>query len=431
MTGSLLRWSCRTRPRVAFWVMLTALGFAAAGVRIVTNYAEPGPYDPANHGYGDFHNGVYFPALAMLQGESPYGQTYADTYPVARQLPLYSPLIIGLHAPLALLPLRVAEVVYFAVMVACVLAIAWVLVREHPALPRSCIWPVATAIVWLRPGHVTLFNGYFTFELVLGALVALSFARTRPWVAALGFAVASGKPTYFLPLAILMAARGDRAALLRGVLLAVIGALTSTLWITGFSTTGINEFISDLRGGQAAHMKEDFESPVTSWVRLDLTAVGAKITNSSPDEVTQVALMLPLLAIPVLVLWRKRDRLQFPGATDPTGGLIVAASIMAIYHNSYDGLLLLAPLVGLFGGRWAEQPRFGKLDFLTGALLCFPLVNIFSTNAFLQRAGADPITYQILTSSNAVAIAAAAVLLSWRIGKQKGSGLFGAVGSRS
>jgi len=409
---------------VTLWILMSIAGIVASAVRISAYHQTPGPFNPAMQGFCDFHNGVYFPALAFARRISPYSQEYADTYPVSRQVPPYSPLIIALHVPFAWMPLAIAETCYFFFMIVCVIAIAWVLVRDTTGLPQAtvwtCIWPVVALIVWSRPGHVTLFNGYFTFELVLGTFIALSAARSRPWLAAIGIALASGKPTYFLPLMALMAARGDHAALIRGLILATVGGLASMLWITGFGLPAVMRIINDVLGGQAVHMNDPLESPVTSWVRIDIAAVMAKAINRDLNEWVQIGCMIWLLVLPAALLWRNRHRFQNGGATDLSGSMIAVISIVAIYHNAYDAILLMAPLVGWAGMRWQSAQRHRWLDRAIVLSLMVPMFNPFSTLTFLQRYDNHSWVYQVVTSSNAIAIFIGAALMLWRISRPRG-----------
>lgn len=400
-------------------MLVASLGMAVAAVRISVYHQVPGPFDPARQGFCDFHNGVYFPSLAFARRISPYSQGYADTYPVSRQVPPYSPWIIALHVPFALLPLAIAEVCYFLFMIACVVAIAWILVRDtgdwsKPQMGLG-LWPVVALIVWSRPGHVTLFNGYFTFELVLGTFLALSAAKSRPWLAAVGIGLASGKPTYFLPLVLLMAARGDYAALSRGVVLSTFGGLLSMLWLTGPSVPAMKQFVDDVFGGQAVHMNDPLESPVTSWIRIDLPAVLAKGVQRDLNEIVQVGCMAILLAVPAWMLWRTRRHHSAAGVTDLSGSLILIASVTAIYHNAYDAILLVAPLVGWWTLRWDAMPDPRQLDRAIVGCLLIPLVNPLSTFAFLQRFEWNSLAYQVITSINAIAIFTALVLVIWRM----------------
>ena len=189
---------------------LLLLGLVLTAARIVRKYQTPGPFDENNQGYCDFHNGIYYPTLALLSGVSPYGPEYAAEYPVARQIPFFSPAILVVHAPLAVLPLRIAEVLYFAFSVFVLLAISAVCAAAAGMPKRlDTILSVAAGLVFSRGGHITLFDGYFTLELVLATFLAIYWADRRPVSAAVALMVVSAKPTYILPLGFLLLARGN------------------------------------------------------------------------------------------------------------------------------------------------------------------------------------------------------------------------------
>src|SRR3972149_6255753 len=101
-----------------------ALGTALSGVGGGRTCRDP--QAPPSHAEGlvDFHNAVYYPALAYRQGINPYSVAYAEQFPVNRQYPLYSPATLLLHYPFSLLPLAVGNVVYFAYTFALVFALA-------------------------------------------------------------------------------------------------------------------------------------------------------------------------------------------------------------------------------------------------------------------------------------------------------------------
>ncbi|MFM7564784.1 MAG: hypothetical protein ACKO81_17360, partial [Planctomycetota bacterium] len=48
---------------LAWLAFLLPLG--AIAWRVYRNYQTPGPFDPSRQGLCDFHNGVYYPALAV------------------------------------------------------------------------------------------------------------------------------------------------------------------------------------------------------------------------------------------------------------------------------------------------------------------------------------------------------------------------------
>ena len=77
-------WTFGNRKIAAAACFILLLGLTATAARIVKKYQVPGPPDPSNEGYCDFHNGIYYPSAALLAGLSPYGSVYAAEYPVSR-----------------------------------------------------------------------------------------------------------------------------------------------------------------------------------------------------------------------------------------------------------------------------------------------------------------------------------------------------------
>ena len=190
--------------------LLFLVGLTATIGRTVYQYQSPGAFDSSQQGMCDFHNGLYFPATALVRGESPYGPDYADQYPVARQIPFFLPSVLLLHAPLTALPLRTAEVLYFAFSVLLIFVIS-TLVASLLAEARSTrsvrfdhVISIAAVIVLSRGGHITLFDGYFTFELVLATFAAIHYGKRKPFVAALALALIASKPNYILALGFLL-----------------------------------------------------------------------------------------------------------------------------------------------------------------------------------------------------------------------------------
>ena len=235
------------RTVLAIAGILFCIGIGLTAMRTIRQYQTPGPFDPSAQGMCDFHNGIYFPTQALLAGISPYGQQYADEYPVARQIPFFSPGILVLHAPLTFLPLRVAEVIYFLFSAAIILAIAWLCASSAGVAGRwHWILAIATGIIFSRGGHITLFNGYFTLELVLATFVAIRYAKQRPTLAALALMVVSAKPTYILPLGFLLLARRNLRALIIGAILSLLAAGLPMLWLShqeGIRLSGQNDLV--------------------------------------------------------------------------------------------------------------------------------------------------------------------------------------------
>lgn len=386
--------------------MLAALLLVATAVRTTRQYHPGGAYDRMHGGMADYHNGAYYPALALRQGISPYGDEFARTFPVARATPAYSPAIIALHIPLTFIPLPWSDVVYFlflvAVLAAC-LAITW---REATDGLHPVPWN-APALAWLaaallasRAGHTTLLNGYFTPLIVLGTLLSLQQAHLRPWLAGVGFALAATKPNYAFPLAIVMAARGNYRALFAGIFVSAIAAMLPTLWLVWHSSW--SGFMETIRQGQNSHMEDLRELPVHTWTRIDMTAILAKWTGANPNELWQLLAMLGWLVLPCLALHRLRKAGDHQGSTSLSGLIAALAVLVSFYHQVYDGLILVAGIVAMVCrplpiAIWTMPKRL-----ILGLLIGCCWWNYAGSEIAMGILKPSPFQVQLLTSLNAL-----------------------------
>jgi hypothetical protein len=393
------------------------IGLGLTTARIVAKYSTPGPPDPANEGYIDFHNGIYFPSTAMMDGVSPYGSQYAATYPVARQIPFFSPSIVALHLPLALLPLSVAEVVYMLIMIGLIVAIA-IQSLTSSGLERRLDWLmiIVVVIIFSRAGHVTLFNGYFTFELVLATILAVRYASERPLLAAVALVIVSAKPTYILPLGFLMLARGNFKSLAYGAMFSIVAAAIPLGWLAwhegqgniGHGLTEIRQQISD---AQEVHHNEANEIPALTWTRVDLLAIVAKWSESDPSDLAHLGLMFLILAVPMAIIYLLRTRGMDDGVAGIMGALIMASMTVSLYRQSYDVLLFAPPMVGAIAARtggWKKLHLWHRISIASAML--FPAYNYLSTNLVLDKLDLSPAMFRLATSINAVLMV---VLFVW------------------
>lgn len=412
-----------------FAALFFCFGVSATIWRTVYQYQSPGAFDHSQQGMCDFHNGLYFPGMALVQGESPYGPQYADQYPVARQIPFFLPSVLLLHAPLTMLPLHVAEVVFFSFSVLLILGIS-VMVASLLAEARSThkvrldhVLAIAAVTVLSRGGHITLFDGYFTFELVLATFLAIHFGKRKPLIAAIALAFVASKPNYIIALGFLLLFRGNVKAVVWGAVFTIIAAGVPMLWLAyneggGDIGAGVETLRAQIEQTQEIHRAQKDESPVYSWTRIDLLAIVAKWMGSDPREVLHLIVMGFILT-PVLWLLDKRRRLDVDdGLLGMTGALILTTTLVSIYHQSYDGLLLIAPLAGIFFGVQAQTWR-GKpvwVRWAAAALMLAPLCNYLSTRVVLGTLGwgledGNFTGARVFTSINGVALAILLVLL--------------------
>ncbi len=411
--------------------LLLGIGVALAAVRTVTRYQTPGSANPATQGMCDFHNGLYFPATALLAGKSPYGQQYADEYPVSRQIPFFSPVILVLHAPLTFLPLPVADVLFFALSVVLVIVLATLCVNAAGVNTLGGVtdaggrltWiaSIAAAIVFSRSGHISLYNGYFTIELALATIAAIHFAKDRPVAAAIALTLVSAKPTFILPLGFLMLARGNYKALSLGAAISLLGAglpMTYLAYHEGIRATGsidmaagFNKIVDDIGTAQQVHMQTQDESPVDSWTRLDALATVCKWTGSDPGQIVHLAVMMLILAWPMAILFYRSRRGLDDGVAGGTGCLMLITLLTSLYHQSYDAVVVVAPTVGLLLAntdfwRSVSPSTRGVL----GALMVVPAFNYLSTRSFLTRLDLGDVGFGVITSLSGVAL-----MIAWAV----------------
>ncbi|MEM9587252.1 MAG: hypothetical protein AAGA03_08215, partial [Planctomycetota bacterium] len=169
-----MRESFPSRPWLLSGIAVSVLlvGLAATIVRIVRHYAVPGTVEASTEGMTDYHNGLYFPTQAWMAGDSPYSLEYPQSYPVARPIPFFSPVIFAIHVPLVLVPLEASEWLFFGICVAIMFGIAALSLRWAGLVPTfTGLVSVVALMVFSRAGQATLFNGYFTLQLVLASLL--------------------------------------------------------------------------------------------------------------------------------------------------------------------------------------------------------------------------------------------------------------------
>lgn len=419
-------WAIGNRKLAIVALCALTLGLSLTVARICIKYQVPeqGKFDHSRQGMCDFHNGVYYPTRALIDGVSPYGQTYADTNPVARQIPFFSPLILLLHLPFAVVPLRVGEILFVLFSFGILAAIAGLIAKAVGHEKRiDVMLSVAVMIVFSRGGHVTLFDGYFTLELILAVFLSIYWSgNDRPWLAGIALAVVSAKPTYILPLGFLLLARGNLRALVYGAILSVLGLVLPMAFLAwheggGDLGRGSEILVQQISETQQIHMAEEDEMPVNSWTRLDLLALVAKWIRTDPSQVIHVLTMVVVLTVPMFCIWRSRQKnpsLQKDDLVGPVGAIVLTAILVSVYHHAYDSLLLVAPIAGIVVGhsQWAGISRSYRI--LLGILMAFPLYNYGSTRMFLNRLSLNEGLVRVFTSVNAVAIFALLGLLCWK-----------------
>jgi hypothetical protein len=190
-------------------VLFLGLATTFAGVRTHKNFAVPARnFDWQKRGMSDFYT-LYYYSKAFSDGVNPYSTDVMENeeYIVPRNAAPFSPFAFLLDVPLTWVSLEFACGFYFVFTWCLIGVLAWCCLWMSRIKFDWALWLwIFGFLVFSRPGHITLFTGYFTVQVVLGAVVALHFSKSNPWIAGLGFLFATVKPTYAIPLTLLMLA---------------------------------------------------------------------------------------------------------------------------------------------------------------------------------------------------------------------------------
>lgn len=239
------------RLLVAALLFLFAVSLA---ILRVTTLSQDGGIGLRDWSMIDFKIAIYYPVTAFWDGANPYNQeTYLALYPAPEAFAPYLPSTFLLHLPFGMLPLGALALLYFVVAIILALLLAFHSFKFNGLDVSSAgVLLVAALILLSRPGQWNLLVGNVTLQVVLASYVALHYAHRLPLVSGLGLAASMLKPSFGLPLAVLMLARGDRRAVTLG---AVLTAITNLPLLTVLvqRAGGIRPFVEQIvnsRGGR-------------------------------------------------------------------------------------------------------------------------------------------------------------------------------------
>ena len=395
---------------LAFLVMV-----AVTGTRI---YSElyPGPRIEGNRDFGfcDFYNGIYYPTKAFLDGESPYDPMVVEDYPVSRQVPFFSPAVFMAHSPFTLFSKDVAACGYFMFLMIMTLAVAWMGIRMAGKYNSSPFWILllATFMLMTRAGHNSMFNGYFTLQMIIGTILTIHYPRKFPLLAALGLVIVSFKPTFAIPLFLIMIAQGYWKPALMGAAASTVLAVAGLIWITG--SVSPTELISIPLEAQSAHNEFTDLWPVNTWTRVDTVTIYGKWFPLETSDSMLLVVMVIMLVLPCLLLRKmvsqNKEKANFDSAAGPIGMIWMLAMLVSIYHHFYDAMILIIPMMGLLFWRfnaWASVGAFHR--WFLFALISFPFFNYLSAKSVIRYFDIQGTTFQIITSVNGVCLLVALI----------------------
>jgi hypothetical protein len=393
--------------------VLLLIGVVFAFGRAYSNYSVPkAEFDWSATGLSDFHS-MYTYTKAFRRGLSPYESHESEDLVMSRPSAPFSPLVFFILWPLSMLPMGVADVF---LCLANLAMIGWIArqVFTYGGVKFHRGWWLAVFgfLVLSRAGHITLYTGYITPLLVIGTLMAFQYGKRTPWLSGVGIMLTSIKPTYILPLLIILAFRRNYKAAAFGVVFSGLVAFAGITWLAADSS--YSAVLDTIRHGQDAFREDASEFPINTWTRIDLVGMFAKVIDWNPDKNIYLAAMLVLLIPPGLVIRKIALTEHNSSATGLSAFIGMLALLVGIYHHSYDCLLLAVPWLAmlLFGRQTlANVPRWHQLTI--GLLLFIPAINYVSTLAGrnLLKLEQLSLAWQSITLINGVCLALSLLIL--------------------
>ena len=375
----------RGRLRVAalsnYLTVCWLLAFACACLlifdRVLADFAVHDPTHLDRSGLLDFRETIYDPVRVFLTGGNPYTVRYASLG--GGVFWMYSPLALLLYAPFGLFRFENAAIVFLTLNLALVPVLAWLVLRMFDVTATvGRVFGLATLIAVSRGGYVTLFLGQSTVYLTLATYAALHFARKRPWLAGFALAVATVKPTFGGPLAILMLAMRQQRSVLIGFAIAIVGAAVPGT-VLMYELGGPRPFLASMATAYTGFKAMSVNNVASAPLRVDAAALLGRLINPSAAARAEFAVTLAILALGAIALRRlatsESDRDRRVSATS-----VSLAMLTCIYQQVYGLVLLTLPLT-LVSRRWG--PRTEAFEALRWSLLV--LMTIPVTNYFMSR----------------------------------------------
>ena len=398
---------------VAGGAFLAVTGLLAARTLRLLNVPGDPAMDATRWALCDFRDAVYYPAVSLLDGGNPYGTSFSSTYPVASALAPYLPLILLVHLPFALMPYTVAEGVHFVLTLGLTLVLA-ALALELAGLKRTGarVLGLGALLLLSRPGHWNLVLGQPTLPVAIGAYLALRWSDERPGLASVGLAMAFGKPSFGLPLAVVMLARRDLRVVVTGM--AIAAGVSAAVVVALVVRAGLGPFLDDVRGGFMlwATALDPFANTVAFYGAIDAVVLLSRPMGRELELGEQLVVATVVLAIAGLAIRRLAARPE-PEARVRSLSIGVLAVLLAVHHQAYDCLLLAPTGVAVATGPGRLEPagRAG-LRLVLLALLIVPSLNYLASNTAIAGLGITHTWAFALCSADGAALSAALLLAS-------------------
>jgi Glycosyltransferase family 87 len=402
----------RVRLQTASAAAAFAFAIAIAVLRVGVFTEVAGIRFGAGWAMLDFDTGGYYPVRALLSGENPYDrERFLTLYPVSDGFPPYAPFTLLFHLPFGLLPHTVAEILYGLFTIGLMVVLAWMALRATRCDTKvATVIMLAAALLLTRPGHWNLVLGQRAALFAVGSYLALFHASRAPWLSAAGITLTMLKPTWGVPLLLLMLARGDLRPVALGVLLTLAANLPLLALIVS-RAGGVGIFGEQLLKGYRVWQDLPDVNPATSSVRIDAATTVSRFVGHPLGDASQILLTVLVITVGAVGVRLLRNS-RTPGGHDLTIGIICTAVLLCGYHLGYDFLLLTVPMLTVLvhGLPTSTNPW---MRWLFIGLFAIPALNWISTESVLAALQPNKRLWLVIASLNGVALTALFCCYLW------------------
>lgn len=273
---------------------------------------------------------------------------------------------------------------------------------------------VAALVLASRPGHWNLMLGQTTLEFVFPVYIALFSNWRSNWLSGFSLVGSTMKPTFGLPLTVLMIFQRRYKPVVIGVCVAVLATLVPTVVLVhsaGDITTLAATYLDSIR----VFEDDSPSSSVVSPSRIDAVALVGRLTGRPPGPVMRLILFASALCLAGATIRRVRACSEDRAADLFCISVASITILVASYQQTYSALLLVLPLTTLVLGCWAPS------EFKAGSavrralivLLSVPFANYLVAPRFLNFLDQGCWGWTLLTSMNGIALLLAFFVYVW------------------
>jgi hypothetical protein len=244
------------------------------------------------------------------------------------------------------------------------------------------------------PGKLDLRNGEPTLIIVLACYLAIAARRTQPARTVTGVVVALAKPTFGLPLAIVLTCRRRVREVLVGIAVALGISLVVAVPLVD-DAGGVGPFVDSLRDDLQV-TSESAQSRIGSPLRIDGVNAIARATGLRPGSTVALLGGIALLAIGAWAIARLA-RLDPESDRSELAVTLAALTILVpLFRVGYDLLLLTWPILLLLRRRPPDAIWPSRLRIALVVLLLVPMVDPLSWSAVTAVVGRDGLADHLL-----------------------------------